>query len=290
MALTIKDLAAQFASKKKTEFQGNGNYYPFYDMKDDESATIRFLPDADQDNPHGFVYPKHSHTFQIGEKKVTMACLKQYGEACEACETSSKYYKAGDKIMGKKFWRSESHVAQILVKEDPLPPNEAGETHAGQYRLINIGFQLYQVLTAAFKAGELDELPFAYKGGTDFVISKSKQGQYSVYNLGSRFVRRSTDLTPEQEALAESKLVALKSTLPEKPDANRMRQLIAQVLDPSLVAEVEDQVESALIPPAVPQVQRVSAPAPSASPTATASAAADILASIRARNAAKTNA
>lgn len=231
MTLTLEQLQSAF---KKSENDGNNlpnNYYPFWQMKDGESATVRFLPDADGDNPFGFMVEKLMHTLTINGENKSVACLKTYDEDCPICKVSSEYYKKEDKTNGKKYWRKKQYITQAIVIEDPLDADTTtGETHAGKVRYLTLGYQIYNVMKEAFSSGELDTVPYAFKNGCDFVIKKSKQGDYSTYAVGSRFVRTNSDLTAEQLAVVEENLGVLSDLLPKNPGIEKVQGMLEAAL------------------------------------------------------------
>jgi len=231
MTLTLEQLQSAF---KKAENDGNNlpnNYYPFWRMKDGESATVRFLPDANAENPMGFMVEKLMHTLQINGENKSVACLKTYEEDCPICKVSSEYYNKDDKTNGKKYWRKKQHITQALIIEDPLDADETtGETHEGKVRFLTLGYQIYNVIKESFESGELDEVPFAYEGGCDFIIKKSKQGDYSTYAVGSKFARQSSNLTEDQLALIEDNLGDLSSLLPKNPGIDKVQGMLEAAL------------------------------------------------------------
>lgn len=231
MALSLEQLRAGF---KKEENQGQtsrpNNYYPFWNIPDGSQATIRFLPDANSDNPMGFMVEKLMHTLTINGENKSTPCHKMYNEDCPICKVSSAFYKEDDKINGKKYWRKKQHLAQALILEDPLPPDEAtGETHEGKVRFVALGYQIFNIIKDAFESGELDEIPYAFEGGCNFVIKKTKQGDYPSYSL-SKFARKSSDLDEDEVALAEEHMVDLSTLLPQAPAVEKTEGMLEAAL------------------------------------------------------------
>lgn len=231
MALSLEQLRANFKTPENNNSGNNlpNNYYPFWNMEEGETCQIRFLPDADSDNPLGFLVEKVMHNLIINGEKKSVPCLSMYGEDCPICKVSQDYYKADDEANGKKYWKKKQHIAQALIVEDPLPVDkETGENHEGQVRLISLGFQLFNVIKEAFESGELDEIPFAYEGGTDFIIKKTMKGKYAAYDLGSKFVRKSTDLS--EDVIANLDLTDLKTVLPKHPGREKVEAMLEAAL------------------------------------------------------------
>jgi hypothetical protein len=209
----------------------SNNYYPFWNIQEGEEAIIRFLPDANDENPTGFLLEKVTHKLEINGETRNVPCLKMYGEECPICKVSSAFYKEGDKANGKKFWRSKQHLAQALIVKDPLPVDkETGETHEGKVRYLSLGWQLFEVIKTAFESGDLDVPPFAFEGGCDFIIKKTKQGEYDTYAIASRFARKSRDLDDDEIEIAEEGMVDLSTLLPPKPVYEKVQAMLEAAL------------------------------------------------------------
>lgn len=236
-------LRAVFKTPERSS--GAGNYYPFFLMKDGEQARVRFLPDKNEENPMGFLVEKVQHNLEINGERKTTPCLSMYDEDCPICAVSQQYYKSGDEANGKKYWKKRQHVAQVIVIEDPLPADATtGETHEGKVRFITIGFQLFNIIKAAFESGDLDEVPFAFDGGYDFVIKKTAQGQYSSYALGSNFVRKATTLDEDTIAMVEDSIVDLATLLPANPGTDKINAMLNAALTGGDVEEEKSSSDS----------------------------------------------
>lgn len=233
MALTLEQLKAAFKKPEQTEGGSRpNNYYPFWNIAEGQQAIVRFLPDKNSDNPFGFVVEKLMHTLTINGENKSIPCLKMHGEDCPICKVSSEFYKKEDKVNGKKYWRKKQHLAQAIIVEDPLKPDEAtGETHQGKVRFLALGFQLYQVIQAAFESGDLEAIPYDMDGGYDFVIKKTRQGEYSTYAVGSRFkVGKPRALTDEERAAAEEGMIDLATLLPQNPGEEKVSTMLTAAL------------------------------------------------------------
>ena len=231
MKFSLEQIQAAF-KKEDTEGSRPSNYYPFWDMKVGEQATVRFLPDKDENNPLGFMVEKFNHTLTINGESKSIPCLKNYNEDCPICKVSAGYYNESDKINGKKYWRKKQNLVQALIVEDPLPANDdTGENREGKVLFLALGYQLFTVIKEAFESGELDEIPFAYEGGCNFIIKKTKQGEYDTYAVGSKFARKSSDLTPDEIAFVEDQLVSLETLLPAHPGLDKVDSMLYAALN-----------------------------------------------------------
>jgi len=299
----VAALAAKFATSDNNDSRPS-NYYRFWDMKPEESATVRLLPDADPNNPMEFMVEKLMHNLEINGERKTIPCLTMYGEECPICQVSSAFYKeeGKDSVNGKKYWRKKQHILQALVQEDPLAPNpETKENSEGQVRLLNISFQIYGVIKEALTSGDLEAVPYDMREGYDFVIKKTRQGDWDKYDLGTKFVRRTSSLTDDEIALCEEEMVNLSTLIPQKPDIDRVESMLNAALTgvhyddgfdnggnsqaaPTQVAgaTTTEVVEAAVTETATPAVSEPAANAPAAEYTDKGN---DVLAMIRDRKA-----
>jgi len=236
----MKDISKAWAAQGAGNSKQN-NYYAFYSIPDDAQARVRFLPDANPDNNLGFLIEKVSHTLLVNGEKKTVACLSQYGDACPICKVSKEFYDAGDKDSGKKYYKSRQYLGQVLVLEDPMVDPKV-ENSTGKVKLVQLGYSLFNIIKAAFEAGDLDEPPYAFVGGTDFMIKKTKKGEYADYTL-SKFSRRSSDLDEETQAMVKPLVVDLSTLLPKKPELSFVNSLLQAALTGKIHAPSDDGEE-----------------------------------------------
>ena len=305
---SLESLKASFGAPVqeggKTEF--TNNYYTFWDMKPGQSCVIRFLPDLSEDNPRGFLVEKTTHSLTINGEKKNVPCLAAYGEDCPICKLSQEYYKAEDKINGKKYWRKKGYIAQALIIEDPLPPNkDTGETHVGKVRYISLGFQLYNIIKEAFASDvePLEGIPYDFNDGYDFIIKKSQKGEYADYSVGTKFFSRQRALTEDELAVVGEHMIDLSTLLPKHPGTDKVSAMLSADINGGTYnegASGDDEYRPsapapvAAKPAAKPAAVATPAPAPVAAkpaavetpapaPAAGASEVDDMLAAIRAR-------
>lgn len=195
MALSIEQLRNAFKKQDQGGEKQEGNngfwdkFYKFYSMDYDETVEFRFLPDADEENPLGFIVENKHHKFNVNGKTKTIACSQMYGKSCACCETSKKFYDAGDAATGKVFWRRIDYLVQGLILKSPFEyPIKADENPV---RLLSLGPKLYKVIESKIMAGDMDEMPYDMVTGYNFRINKTKQGEYADYST-SDFARKSS--------------------------------------------------------------------------------------------------
>ena len=209
----------------------DNNYFNFWNMPFDKTAIVRFIPDKNSDNPRMFLVEKHHHNLVINGQRRKVACLKQYGEDCPICKVSNQFYKEGNEDDGLKYYKKKSYLGQCLVVQDPLPVNsETGESHEGKLRFISITPQIFKVIQEAFESDDLDEAPYEFDGGYNFVIKKTSQGDNANYVVGTKFQNKQSSLTEEQVAYVEENYVDLKTLLPQKPSLEKVEAMLQAAL------------------------------------------------------------
>jgi len=205
----------------------NNNSYPFWNMKVGEKAVIRFLPDTNEDNPRGFLIEKVFHNLELNGKRRTVSCLSMYGEDCPICKLSQEYYKSKDDANGKKYWKKKQYVSQALIVEDPLPANEeTGEKHTGQVRNITLSYQVYNIIKEAFSSDELDEVPYDFENGYDFIIKKTTQGDFANFTVGTKFANKPRALTESELSAVYEHSVDLATLLPKNPGSTIVQAML----------------------------------------------------------------
>lgn len=228
--LSFEELKAQFKKNDQGTEGNQNNYYPFWNMEVGEQATVRYLPDANEDNPTGFMVEKLMHVLEINGEKKSVPCLKMYGEDCPICKVSAAFYKKDDKTNGKKYWRKKQYITQALIIDDPLPADkDTGETHAGKVRFLALGNKIYDSIKDAFESGDLEDSPDLFQGGTNFVIKKRQQGEYADYSRSS-FVKRASDLDDETIAHVKEAMVDLSTLLPKHPTLEKVEAMLQAAL------------------------------------------------------------
>lgn len=201
---SLADLASAFASKTTGEGGGNQTwklFFNFWKAPVDSVSTIRFLPDAAEDNPMGFLVENLAHELVINGKREKVACLKMYGEDCPVCTLSQKYYDEKspehNEQLGKKYYRKKSYIGQVLVTDTPIEHDQEQLV-----KLIEFGPKIFKQIQASFSSGDLEEAPYELKGGYNFRIKKSKSGEYADYGTSS-FSPKQSDVADDIIELME---------------------------------------------------------------------------------------
>ena len=203
--------------------QGPNPIYPFWNIKEGESATMRFLPDSDQDNTFFWKerlmikLPFSGVKGDTGSRpvQVQVPCMEMYGDSCGILQEVRGWFKDPSlEDMGRKYWKKRSYIFQGFVTDNPLADDEAPEN---PIRRFIIGPQIFQIIKQALMDPDMEELPTDYTAGVDFRLNKTSKGGYADYST-SNWARRERPLTDvEMKAIETNGLFNLSDFLPKKP-------------------------------------------------------------------------
>ncbi len=202
---------------------GDNAIYPFWNLKEGETATVRFLPDGDDSNTFFWqerLMIKLPFAGIKGETdsrpvQVQVPCMEMYGETCPVLSEVRGWFKDKNlEDMGRKYWKKRSYVFQGFVTDNPLKEDS---TPTNPIRRFIIGPQIFQIIKGALMDPDMNELPTDYTAGVDFRIAKTSKGGYADYST-SNWARRERPLDEsEYKAIEDSGLFNLSDYLPKKP-------------------------------------------------------------------------
>ena len=298
--------------------QGPNPIYPFWNMKEGESSTLRFLPDGNADNTFFWAERLMIKLPFAGVKgetdsrpvQVQIPCMEMYGETCTILNEVRGWFKDSSlEDMGRKYWKKRSYVFQGFVNDSPL----VEDSPENPIRRFIIGPQIFQIIKAALMDPDMEELPTDYTAGVDFRLNKTSKGGYADYST-SNWARRDRPLgDAEMAAVNAHGLFNLNDFLPKKPgeiELKVMQEMFEASVDgeafdmdrwgqyfrPAGMAQRTGDPQKAASPQAtatsqsapVAEAAPVATPeptpaAPAAAPAATGGDASDILAMIRSR-------
>ena len=247
-------LAEIRAKLKASESKGSGertggdnSIYPFWNLKEGEEATLRFLPDGNTDNTFFWVERamiKLPFAGIKGESEskqtiVQVPCVEMYndGTACPILSEVRAWFKdPALEDMGRKYWKKRSYIFQGFVTEDGLKEENTPEN---PIRRFIIGPQIFQSIRAALVDPELEDLPTDFTNGIDYRMKKGSKGGYADYST-STWSRRSRPLSDaEQAAIKQFGLYNLSDFLPKKPGEVELK-VIKEMFEASVDGEPYD--------------------------------------------------
>jgi len=308
------------ASNNNRQGGGDNSIYPFWNIKEGESATMRFLPDGNADNTFFWQerlvikLPFAGVKGQTDSRptQVQIPCMEMYGETCDILNEVRGWFKDPSlEDMGRKYWKKRSYIFQGFVTDNPLADDNTPEN---PIRRFIIGPQIFNIIKAALMDPDMEELPTDYTAGVDFRLNKTSKGGYADYST-SNWARRERPLDDNEMAAVNTHgLFNLNDFLPKKPGEVELK-VMKEMFEASVDGEAFDmdrwgqyfrpagmqqrtgdpnkspQAPAASTPAPTPQATApVAETAPEAAPAAATEAAPadggnaqDILAMIRAR-------
>ena len=129
---------------------GDNSIYPFWNIKEGDSAVLRFLPDGNADSTFFWqerLVIKLPFAGVKGETdsrpvQVQVPCMEMYGESCPILSEVRGWFKDPSlEDMGRKYWKKRSYIFQGFVTDNPLTDDETPEN---PIRRFIIGPQIFQ--------------------------------------------------------------------------------------------------------------------------------------------------
>ena len=205
---TLADIRAKL--KEQEARQGGGSrsggdnaIFPFWNLKEGEQATVRFLPDGNKENTFFWKerlmikLPFQGVKGDTDSKpvQVQVPCMEMYGESCPILAEVRGWFKDPKlEDMGRKYWKKRSYIFQGFVGTNPL--NEE-TTPENPIRRFIIGPQIFQIIKGALMDPDMEDLPTDSVNGVDFRIIKTSKGGYADYSTSS-WSRKSRPLSEEE--------------------------------------------------------------------------------------------
>jgi hypothetical protein len=211
---------------------GDKASYPYWNIPEKHTATVRFLPDRDDDNawfwierqtcklPFDGVSGTNSSATPV---LVTVPCVDMFGDTCPIIAASRPWWKT-DEALARKYWKKRSFIAQGFVVSSPFEETDLPEN---PIRRLILGPSLLEKLKAGLVDTEMENTPIDYINGTDFKIKKTRKSDYNNYDT-SEWSRRTRALTEtERSAIDRYGLFNLKDFMGARPDANGIAMIKA---------------------------------------------------------------
>jgi hypothetical protein len=251
MATSLAEIRAKLQAQesKKSgnkESQSTDNtIFPHWNIPENSTARVRFLPDADPKNSFFWVerltikLPFSGIKGQADSKPVIVQvpCVEMWGDACPILAEVRNWYKDESlKETANKYWKKRSYLFQGFVRDNPLGEDKAPEN---PIRRFVISPQIFKTIKDSLMDPELESIPTDYASGLDFNIKKSKKGEYADYSTSS-WSRKESALTQDEAAAIEQfGLYSLSDFLPKRPSDEELR-VIKEMFEASVDGEAYD--------------------------------------------------
>tara|TARA_B100001105_G_scaffold251693_1_gene241865 strand:- start:521 stop:1525 length:1005 start_codon:yes stop_codon:yes gene_type:complete len=246
---SLKEIRAKLASMESNSRPnslsngGDNAIYPHWNINENTSTTLRFLPDSDPDNTFFWVERQMIRLTFPGVKggdmkpvTVQVPCAEMYGDTCPVLTEVRPWFKdASLEDMGRKYWKKRSYIFQGFVTENSLsetPPENP-------VRRFVISPQIFNIIKSALMDPDMENIPTDYTAGTDFRITKTTKGQYADYST-SKWNRKERGLDEtELAAIDANGLFTLSDYLPKRPGQNELNA-ISEMFQASVDGELYD--------------------------------------------------
>lgn len=227
---------------------GDGLTYAHWNINEGDTASIRFLPDSNPDNPFFWVEKQMIKLPFAGVKGgdeskevvVQVPCMEMWGATCPVLtEVRPMFNDDSLETLARKYWKKRSYIYQGFVQDSPMKEDNEPEN---PIRKFTISPQIYNIIKSAIMDPDLEEMPTDYNKGVDFRITKTKKGNYADYST-SKYSRKESALSEEQlNAIEEHGLVDLATYLPKRPTEEEVA-IIYDIFQASIDGELYDPVK-----------------------------------------------
>jgi hypothetical protein len=234
---TLAEIRARLneqAQKSSGTKQGGGDnsIYAHWNIAEGTSASLRFLPDADEANTFFWKerqmikIPFSGIAGQDENKKVIVQvpCVEMWGETCPVHATIRPWFKDPNmEALGRTYWKKRSYVFQGFVVNSPMEEDSVPEN---PIRRFVISPQIFTLIKQALMDPDMEELPTDYMRGTDFRLNKTQKGGYADYST-SGWARKERSLNEvELQAIATHGLFNLNDFMPKRPGIDETRAIM----------------------------------------------------------------
>ncbi len=250
MSKTLDEIRKKLQSLDK---KGGGNFtsdkttYAHWNIAEGTQASLRLLPDGNEDNTFFWVerqliklpFPGIKGHDEHKPVLVQVPCIEMWDgkNTCPILNEVRPMWK--DKSLeetARKYWVKKTYYAQGFVKQDPMNETEVPEN---PIRKFIIGPQIFKIIQAALMDPDMENNPVDYINGTDFIVAKTSKGGFSDYGT-SKWARKESSLTEDQlEAITKYGLVNLADYLPKRPTAEQLSAMF-DMFQASLDGELYD--------------------------------------------------
>lgn len=249
---TLAEIRAKLQAQEKGAGSSNSSggdnaIFPFWNIPENSTSVIRFLPDGDASNTYFWRERQMIRLDFNGVKgdpesrkvTVTVPCNEMWGPvgSCPILSEVRGWFKDPNlEDMGRKYWKKKSYVFQGFVVESSLKEEN---TPDNPIRRFIINPSIFNIIKGALMDADFEEIPTDYEGGTDFRLTKTTKGQYSDYST-SAWARRERSLDSNERAAIEAHgLFTLNDYLPKQPNEQELR-VIHEMFEASVDGQMYD--------------------------------------------------
>ena len=245
---TLAEIRAKLLEKEQRtggSFQSDNAIYAFWNIPENSTATLRFLPDLDETNTFFWKerqmirlsFPGIKGQDESRSVTVQVPCVEMWGDACPVHAEIRPWFKDPSlEDEGRKYWKKRSYIFQGFVTDNPWSDDTPPEN---PIRRFVINPSIYKIISAALMDPDFPEIPTDFEAGTDFKLTKTQKGQYADYST-SNWARRERSLDQtERDAIQNNGLFNLNDFMPKRPN-NEEIKVIFEMFESSVAGELYD--------------------------------------------------
>lgn len=226
---------------------GDNSIYPFWNLQEGQSSTLRFLPDKNPENSYFWVernmirlpFPGIKGQNENKEVIVQIPCIEMFGpnEKCPILAEVRTWYKdASLKEIADKYWKKRTYIFQGFVRSNGLADDVTPEN---PIRRFIVKPPIYKCIKGPLLDPEFDIMPTDYDNGLDFKLQATKNGKWTDF-VTSSWARRESALTEaERAAIDLYGLFDLKEFLPKHPSDSELR-IMKEMFEASVDGKLYD--------------------------------------------------
>ncbi len=209
------------------------------------TATLRFLPDGNEDNTFFWVVRDMIKLPFYGIKGkpelkqvvVQVPCMEMYNEECPILREVRSWTKdSGLEEMARRYWKKRSYLYQGFVRESSL---HESDKPINPIRQFIIGPEIHNLVRKMLLHADLLESPCDYGRGINFTIKKTEKSGYASYDQSYWSLKESAISDDDHEAIRKYGLLDLSTRFPPKP-INDAVEIISEMFEASVDGQMYD--------------------------------------------------
>jgi hypothetical protein len=246
---TLEEIRAKLAEQEKRTSGGgqvsDNAIFPFWNIPEGTTSTIRFLPDADQNNTFFWQeramiklpFPGIKGQADTKPTLVQVPCMEMFNEPCPVLAEVRTWFKDSSlEDMGRKYWKKRSYIFQGFVVNSTLDEETTPEN---SIRRFVINPSIFNIIRSALMNPDMEDLPTDYESGRDFKLTKTQKGGYADYSTSTWSFKARSLSESERSAIDQYGLFNLSDFMPKKPSQEELN-IIQEMFKASVDGELYD--------------------------------------------------
>ena len=238
-------LAAQENKSSNRASVSDNAIFPFWNIPEGTTSTMRFLPDGDKSNTFFWQeramiklpFPGIKGAADTKPTLVQVPCMEMFNEPCPVLAEVRTWFKdPALEDMGRKYWKKRSYIFQGFVVNSTLDEETTPEN---PIRRFVINPSIYQIIRSALMNPDMEDLPTDSTNGRDFKLTKTQKGGYADYSTSTWSFKARALSESEQGAITQYGLHNLSDYMPKKPSQEELN-VIQEMFKASVDGELYD--------------------------------------------------